>query len=200
MQRYYQMKKPDLYQKKDDRNADYCVEALFSLLQTMPYDEISISALVAKAGLDRATFYRRFRNKRDLVHYYFDTLIKETHERFENMKNQSYENFVQTLLSVFLENKERVLLLNSQDLMPALLNVMKGWGNYTVSEVSPNPILESYLSAAVAYGLIMAWMEADMTPAPKIMAEQFIAMYPQTGTKGIERLNAFIAQAHEKLL
>ncbi|MDO4547301.1 MAG: TetR/AcrR family transcriptional regulator [Clostridia bacterium] len=42
-------------------------EAIYSLLQNRSIDELSISELVMRAGISRASFYRHFRDKYDLV-------------------------------------------------------------------------------------------------------------------------------------
>lgn len=49
----------------------YITEALFSLMKQTPFEEISVSDITKKAGVGRATFYRHFKTKEDVVREYF---------------------------------------------------------------------------------------------------------------------------------
>ena len=50
----------------------YITKALFSLMESAPYEEISISDIAKKAGVGRATLYRHFKTKEDIVREYFE--------------------------------------------------------------------------------------------------------------------------------
>ncbi len=52
--------------------------ALLDLMKTEDYNKISITDIVAKAGLSRVTYYRHFSSKEEVLVRYF----KETKERF----------------------------------------------------------------------------------------------------------------------
>lgn len=50
--------------------------ALIELLEDKPLDQISISQLVAKAGVSRNAFYRNYRSKEDILKQRLDQLIR----------------------------------------------------------------------------------------------------------------------------
>lgn len=50
----------------------YIVQALFKLMNEYSYEKINVTDIVAKAGVGRATFYRYFKNKEDVIIYYFE--------------------------------------------------------------------------------------------------------------------------------
>lgn len=50
----------------------YIVQALFKLMNSYEYEKISVTDIAEKAGVGRATFYRYFKRKEDIIHYYFE--------------------------------------------------------------------------------------------------------------------------------
>ena len=49
----------------------YIVQALFKLMSEYRYDKISVTDIARKAGVGRATFYRYFKSKEDVILFYF---------------------------------------------------------------------------------------------------------------------------------
>lgn len=56
---------------QEDYTKFYIVQALFKLMKEYNYDKISVTDIVKKAGVGRATFYRYFKSKEDVILYYF---------------------------------------------------------------------------------------------------------------------------------
>lgn len=57
---------------RDDYTKHYIVQALFRLMADYSYEKISILDIVKKAGVGRATFYRYFKSKEDVIKFYFE--------------------------------------------------------------------------------------------------------------------------------
>ena len=62
----------------------YIVQALFKLMSEYEFEKISVSDIALKAGVGRATFYRYFKRKEDVIEFYF------THNTKEFMFEQHY--------------------------------------------------------------------------------------------------------------
>ncbi len=60
----YQIEKVDMRVKY---TREWCFEALYQLLRINKYTDIRISEIIKKAGISRATFYRNFSTKNDIV-------------------------------------------------------------------------------------------------------------------------------------
>lgn len=52
--------------------------ALNTLMKTQPLDKISVTQIVEEADVTRPTFYRHFKDKYDLVNWYFDKLAQRS--------------------------------------------------------------------------------------------------------------------------
>ncbi|MDE6240885.1 MAG: TetR/AcrR family transcriptional regulator [Anaeroplasmataceae bacterium] len=58
------------------------VKALFILLEQKPLSDITIKELVKKAGVARASFYRNFKTKEDIITYFLNTLLLQYKEKY----------------------------------------------------------------------------------------------------------------------
>lgn len=63
--------------KKQDTQLCFA-KALTKLMEKNELDKISTKAIVEKSGLTRQTFYRYFKDKYDLVNWYFETLVRDS--------------------------------------------------------------------------------------------------------------------------
>ncbi|QQZ61193.1 TetR/AcrR family transcriptional regulator C-terminal domain-containing protein [Paenibacillus sonchi] len=52
--------------------------AVKELMKTTPLDKITVSEIVAHCGTTRQTLYRNFKDKYDLVNWYFDKIVQKT--------------------------------------------------------------------------------------------------------------------------
>ena len=72
--------------KKQETNAfvkEFITIALIELMKKQQLDKISICQLVDKAGVGRASFYRNFESKKDVLKQYLTKLIQEWGKDFE---------------------------------------------------------------------------------------------------------------------
>ena len=53
-------------------------ENFVQMMESRPFDSISVSALIEKCGISRATFYRCFRDKYDILDYIFDRELSDS--------------------------------------------------------------------------------------------------------------------------
>ena len=61
----------------DEYTKFYIVQALFKLMNEYEFEKISVTDVAKKAGVGRATFYRYFKRKEDVILYYFEHNTKE---------------------------------------------------------------------------------------------------------------------------
>ena len=85
---------------------DYIAEALFILMEKKPYDKISISEIAEKAGVGRATYYRHFKTKDEVIYYNFACYSAEF-DRFERIRSDSLDDFYELLFMIFSTLKEK---------------------------------------------------------------------------------------------
>ncbi len=61
----------------------YLAKALLLLIKTKPFHEITISELVNKSGIARATYYRHFTSKEEVLHSYLKDILNNYKEKYK---------------------------------------------------------------------------------------------------------------------
>ena len=150
----------------------HLTEALLSLLAKKPIEDISISELVDTAGIGRASFYRNYERKEDILKAYIDTLFLEWTDECNKSGEMSLSEQVRTMIAHFEKHRSFYQLLNERGLTYLLKDVIIGI-------CGPKPEYEktqAYATAFVAYtlyGWIDVWFQRGMVETADEIAELF---------------------------
>lgn len=143
-------------------------QALIKLMKNNTFDEIKITSIVKEAQVGRASFYRNFSNKEDVLKQYLIRLIQEWGTEFE--KSNDPNLLVESLFGHYSKYSEFYKLLYTSNLFHLVLDNIK-------AVCGPKPeqdSLQAYTSAWFAYGLfgwINEWIARGMKESPKEMAQ-----------------------------
>lgn len=91
-------------------------KALFELLETTPYEKISVMDICDRAMIHRATFYNHFEDKEHLLEYTIDAIKEDLFtatiekENYSNSK-EMYMTLISTVIDFVTENKNKLLLI-----------------------------------------------------------------------------------------
>ena len=66
--------------ERQERTKYRMAESIKGLMAPMPLDKITVKDIVAECSLTRQTFYRNFKDKYDLVNWYFEKLVQQSFE------------------------------------------------------------------------------------------------------------------------
>lgn len=156
--------------------------ALQDLMQERSFSDISVSELVKAAGVSRATFYRHFSSKGEVLERYISCLIRAyEREIVEGRGFSSYivpENIV-AMASWFEKNAafvETLLRNHMGDFLrePILKHVL---GFSLRSEADPKERLLATAYANALFGLLAQWVEDGMKTPPEDIADTLCALY-----------------------
>lgn len=156
--------------KKEQNNSyvkDQMTHALLELMMKYPFEEITITEIVKNATVGRASFYRNFISKEDILKQYLLRLIQEWGIEFEKSGDPNY--FVESLFGHYLKYRKVYQLLYKQGLSYLVLNTIK-------IVCGPKPEqdnIEAYFSAWFACGLfgwIDEWITRGMKESPAEMS------------------------------
>ena len=76
------------------------LESFNSLVKTKSFDKITVKMISDEAGIGRATFYRHFKDKYDVMNYNFQMIL----ERYFMSKNsETYEDLFREFLTIGLD-------------------------------------------------------------------------------------------------
>ena len=136
------------------------IEALQAMIGEQEFGSITVSALTERAGGGRATFYRNFDSKEDVLRQESERLTGIWRLRWERQSG-SADNFLVSLLDFYKEHTPFYLALYRAGLFQMVLDDYLRWSKIT----SELPNAAAYLKSALAYltyGWVVEWAHRGM--------------------------------------
>ncbi len=155
----------------------YIVQALFKLMAAYEYEKISVTDIAKKAGVGRATFYRYFKRKEDIIIYYFKHHTKEfvSAQHFYPRCKNDYIKIVTNVLTMFKQNKEPLLLLRKARLEYLYLNYLnKSFKTKFESDNEDTNLYQPYLYSGMLFNVSMEWLDNDCKEDINSLAEMIV--------------------------
>ena len=142
-------------------------DALFELLKTKELSKITVTELIKKAGVCRASFYRNFYLTEDVIRQYGTTIYEEINRKIPIHLNGIYEHILAVNTYLFAE-RERLMLIERRGLYylleePSLQQCMyqirrlNAWDNRYQAE----------FYAGASNQLLRAWVRNDCAESPE---------------------------------
>lgn len=147
-------------------------DALLELLRAHELDEITVDALARTAGVGRASFYRNFASKEDVVSCRLRQLLTAWKRSFEASGETDVGVMFASLFEHIRANQDFYLLLHRRGLAHLLLE-------YIVEDSGPKPgqpSAQAYTHAFFAYGLY-GWIEEWLARGMVDGTDQIVAMF-----------------------
>ena len=163
----------------EGRNAyviEHITDALLKLLREKPIEDISISELCELAGIGRASFYRNFNSKEDILLTYIHKLFQEWAAEGSQAENKPLSEFLRSLFSHFEKHRDFYELLNQRNLIYLLKDII-------IRICGPKPEHskeEAYTRAYIAYTLY-GWIEVWFQRGMQETAEEIAGMFQSRG-------------------
>lgn len=142
----------------------YIVQALFKLMSSYEYEKISVTDIVEKAGVGRATFYRYFKKKEDVIVYYFEHNAKafKFEQRIYPRCKADYIKIVSSVFDMFKQNKEPLKLLRKARLEYIYLDYLnKNFGILFQKEHSDKHSYTPFIYSGMLFNVSMTWLDND---------------------------------------
>ena len=152
------------------------VDALFSLMEKKNITEISVSELVEKAGVGRASFYRNFGTKEAVLQTYFRDFFQTISYEGLMGPRDLHAGVVCTYKKVFKERK-RFSILQKQQLLSFMDDAIyeKSIREMTIDKRYESVYQASGLAGASAF-LIRTWIKHRFQETPEELADAYLAM------------------------
>lgn len=159
----------------EGRNA-YVIEhitgALLKLLREKPIEAISASELCELAGIGRASFYRNYDSKEDILRAYIHALFREWTAESSHLENRPLSEFLRALFAHFEKHRDFYELLNRRNLICLLKDVIIGFCGPQPENSKEEAYARAYVSYAL-YGWIEVWFQRGMQESAEEIAEMF---------------------------
>lgn len=163
-------------QEKNTYVRQHILSALLKLMRTQDFTSISIQALVDAAGVGRASFYRNFASKEDVLQQESVGLTNEWKINFDQEHpdgTPGQDNlWLISLLDFYKEHSEFYLALYQAGLSDIVLDTILGY--FDRSPEIPNAL--AYLNSSIGYmlyGWVHEWMRRGMQESGTELARMF---------------------------
>lgn len=163
----------------EGRNAyviGHITDAMLELLAEKSMSDISISELANKAQVGRASFYRNYACKEDILKMYLDKLFKDIQSEWDKDRNAPIHEQLKKLILHFENNRSFYTLLNNRGLAYLLKDAI-------LSIFGLNPeceMAEAYIKAFAAYTLY-GWIDVWFQRGMKESAEEIAGLFKEYG-------------------
>ena len=153
-------------QEKNTYVKQQITKALVSLMRKKKITDISISEICDKAQVGRASFYRNYDSKEEVVEKYTESLILTWADEVDMDPGANIYNFFASLFEHFQKNSGFYKTLYKQNMSPMILNAIRKKLN-VIPDTEPAVL---YSRAFIAYGIfgwIDIWFSNGMRETPE---------------------------------
>lgn len=151
---------------------EHITDALLELMQDKPIEDISISELCETAGIGRASFYRNFNSKEDILRGYIQNIFQDWTQGDQQNQGKPLSELLRSIFSHFEAHRSFYELLNQRNLIYLLKDVIIGICGPKPDHSKIEVYARAYVSYAL-YGWIEVWFQRGMQETAEEIAELF---------------------------
>lgn len=153
-------------QEKNTYVKQQITKALISLMSKKKINDISISEICDKAQVGRASFYRNYDSKEEVIQHHTNSLINDWAEAIEKDPSASIYNFFQSLFQHFQKNQSFYKILYKQNMSSMILSAIRNRLNLD-KNIDVNSLYSRVFMAYGVFGWIDVWFSNDMKETPE---------------------------------
>lgn len=157
------------------------VQGLLLLLQEKPLENISVKEIVEKAGVNRSTYYRHFREKEEVARYFYRLRLDEAlATAYQGITPHDY---LAGIFARFLQYREELLLLEKHNLTYLMLEEL----NSRIPQVhgpQGGAACSLYCNYHIGgvFNSFRYWLSENMATSPEKLAMQCVTFLPKDFT------------------
>ncbi|MGN0482351.1 MAG: TetR/AcrR family transcriptional regulator [Lachnospiraceae bacterium] len=103
------------------RSKQEITQALLTLMNEYPYEEITVKQILFQSKVSRKTFYRNFSSKDDVLDAYIDSLLCRYIQSLQDTPGCQLSNILDMIFEFCTQNREFLFLLRDNGRMHMLL-------------------------------------------------------------------------------
>lgn len=165
-------------QSKDYYVEQKLAETLIDLLNTKSLDEISVRELCNKAGIGRASFYRHYQNKEEILDRHAQSLIQKWTVEFEAAPDSRPWNVFESLFHHLKEHQsfyETLHKTGRDSILRAAIRAKIGLTN----DLSNEDAYQKVFFADGISGWVEEWIDRGMPETPESLNQQLGQYFTQ---------------------
>ena len=158
--------------KESNQLTRECLQlSLMHLMSEHPYEKITVSEIVRRAGVSRTAFYRNYTDKEDILHELGDEIVKRISEISE--KPELHENPRQWFEDIFRavkNDKDIIALFDQAGILQNELFLGKAVSERLYPTTDPEEKYLRLAAEAAILQILISWFRDGMQEDEKLMA------------------------------
>lgn len=147
-------------------------KTLLKELELQDINKISIRDLCAHAGVGRASFYRHFTSKEDVIQKYATKLLMEWGRNFEINPESKASIVFESLFQHLMDHSDFYTLLYKANMADIILQAIKDKIQMSSSRPNSDAYEKSFFAFGI-YGWINEWVQRGMNESPEELNDMF---------------------------
>mgnify|MGYP002624665451 FL=1 len=159
-------------------------DAFAELVTEKPYLEITVTDVIKKADVSRASFYRNFSSTSDVLDYILDsitaTIKKNVLPVISSQDERSWRAFLFRYIYYLVDNNLVNILIQALSMSVPLDRIVY-WGRELSLELNPEIIDDKYSLAAktgLINGVILHWLNGGQKESPEEIVDYLMKYIP----------------------
>lgn len=153
--------------------------ALIKLMEQMPFSDITITDIVQTAGVARASYYRNFESKEEVLIKVTDDIMNEYRKKAAKLDGGffSYPSIL-LIFRYFRSYKRFILCVFKSGLAYIYLDMFDRELENQMGDMPFNDIkrYNVYFYSGALYNVFLKWLENGMKESPQEMAEEICGL------------------------
>lgn len=156
---------------------DRLFSALIGFAGSKDWSKVTVTELIEKSGVARASFYRNFKSVEELIDYGIHQMALRYHEGKTYLEEDFYSREVMLYKFQFYRKyADLVLAFHHAKMGTTLLDVItdcviQACGDMPVTSISK---YELYYFSGAFYNMLLCWLEGGTKETPEAMADEFL--------------------------
>lgn len=161
----------------NQRVKDRLLSALIEFAGHKDWSKLTVTELIEKSGVARASFYRNFKSVEEIIDYGVQQMSLRYHEHRPFAAEDFHSRDVMLYKFQFYREYARlVLAFHYARVSTTLLDVITDCeidasGDMPVSSITK---YELYYFSGAFYNMLLCWLESGMKETPEAMADEFL--------------------------
>ena len=168
----------------NERVKDRLFYALIEFAGQKDWSKLTVTELIEKSGVARASFYRNFKSVNELVDYGIQRMAQRYHEGRPHQGEALHSRQAMVYqFRFYQENAGLVLAFHRAKMAVTLLDIItdceiEARGDMPADSISK---YELYYYAGAFYNMMLCWLEAGTKESPEAMADEFLRIAGHAG-------------------
>lgn len=164
--------------QENERVRRQITEALFSLMERQSFSSITVTQIIAEAGVARASYYRNYGDKEDIINAWMERLHDELQpadtqaDHLVALSEQSMAEGFERSLTKFLSMKSYVLTLYRNGFSSLIQTTVNRYVKRMIGQPTKGSVdqYKLYFIAGAASNVLITWLNNGAVESPRTIA------------------------------